>query len=76
MIRNISVSLLAFLFLATGAYAQTLTLNPLSTFGVGEIAPSTGARNMSTERYVNRLEQLEEVASSFDGVDKGCQVFS
>ncbi|MCK5921633.1 MAG: hypothetical protein KAG66_11880, partial [Methylococcales bacterium] len=47
MIRNISVSLLAFLFLATGAYAQTLTLNPLSTFGVGEIAPSTGARNMS-----------------------------
>ncbi len=42
----------------------------LAHIGDAVSASRPGARNMSTERYVNRLEQLEETAASFDGVDK------
>lgn len=42
----------------------------LAHIGDAVSASRPGARNMSTERYINRLEQLEEAAASFEGVDK------
>ena len=37
-------------------------------------AARPGARNISAENFVERMRDLENVATSFDGIDKACAI--
>lgn len=53
-----------------GDEAQTSVISVLVQIADTLSAGRPGARNDSLENYIKRLEQLEEIGNSFDGVDK------
>lgn len=53
-----------------GDEAQTSVISVLVQIADTLSAARPGARNDSLENYIKRLEQLEEIGNSFDGVDK------
>ncbi len=53
-----------------GDEAQTSVISVLVQIADTLSAARPGARNDSLENYIKRLEQLEEIGNSFEGVDK------
>ena len=53
-----------------GDTEPTSTISVIVAIADALSASRPGARNDSIENYIKRLQQLEEVANSFDGIDK------